>query len=101
MPIDYLSIQFDTIRNNSKKVIVQCHGVFDLVHIGHIRHFEEAKSLGDILVVSVTPDSYVNKGTNRPVFSEELRAEAIAALDCVDYVTINQSPTAVEAISLL
>ena len=101
IPIDNLANQLDTIRNNSKKVIVQCHGVFDLVHIGHIRHFEEAKSLGDILIVSVTPDSYVNKGTNRPVFSEELRAEAIAALDCVDYVTINQWPTAVEAISLL
>jgi len=88
------------LRAKNKKV-VQCHGVFDLLHIGHIRHFEQAKKLGDILVVTVTPDRYVNKGPNRPVFSEELRAEAIAALDCVDYVAINEWPTAVETIRLL
>ena len=52
----------------------------------------------DILVVTVTPDRYVNKGPHRPVFSEELRAEAIAALQCVDYVAINEWPTAVETI---
>ena len=101
MSINDLGKELNAIRDNSKKVIVQCHGVFDLVHIGHIRHFEEAKALGDILVVTVTPDHYVNKGTNRPAFSEYLRAEVIAALDCVDYVAINQWPTAVEAISIL
>jgi rfaE bifunctional protein nucleotidyltransferase chain/domain len=83
------------------KVVVQCHGVFDLLHIGHIRHFQEAKKQGDILVVTVTPDRFVNKGPHRPVFTESLRVEAIAALDCVDYVAINQWPTAVEAIELL
>ena len=83
------------------KTIVHCHGVFDLLHIGHIRHFEQAKRLGDILTVTVTPDRYVNKGPHRPVFSEDLRAEAIAALDCVDYVAINRWSTAVEAIELL
>ena len=83
------------------KTIVHCHGVFDLLHIGHIRHFEQAKRLGDILAVTVTPDRYVNKGPHRPVFSEDLRAEAIAALDCVDYVAINRWSMAVEAIELL
>lgn len=83
------------------KTVVQCHGVFDLMHIGHIRHFREARKLGDILVVTVTPDRYVNKGPHRPVFTESLRAEAIASLDCVDYVAINQWPTAVEAIECL
>src|SRR3990167_6015560 len=78
--------------------IVQSHGVFDLLHIGHIKHFQAAKRYGDILVVTITPDRYVNKGPNRPYFSEKLRAEAIAALDCVDYVIINCWPTAVEAI---
>ncbi len=89
-----------SLRANNRK-IVHCHGAFDLLHIGHIRHFEQAKKLGDILVVTVTPDRYVNKGPHRPAFSEELRAEAIAALDCVDYVAINKWPTAVETIKLL
>lgn len=84
-----------------KLKIVHCHGVFDLLHIGHIRHFQQAKKLGDILVVTITPDQHVNKGPHRPVFNQELRAEAIAALDSVDYVAINNWPTAIEAIELL
>ncbi len=83
------------------KVVVHCHGVFDLMHIGHIRHFQEAKKAGGLLVVTVTPDHYVNKGPHRPVFPEALRAEVIASLDCVDYVAVNKWPTAVEAIRLL
>ena len=75
------------------RTVVQCHGVFDLLHIGHIRHFQEAKKSGQILVVTVTPDRHVNKGPHRPVFTETLRAEAIASLDCVDYVAINKWPT--------
>ena len=86
-------------KNGAK--VVQCHGVFDLMHIGHIRHFQEARKLGDVLVVTLTPDRFVNKGPNRPVFTESLRAEAIASLDCVDYVAINKWPTAVEALGLL
>ncbi len=85
----------------SGKTVVQCHGVFDLLHIGHIRHFEEAKKLGDILVVTLTPDEHVNKGPDRPAFKQELRAEAIAALDCVDFVAINRWPLAAEAIKML
>ncbi len=84
-----------------KSKVVLCHGVFDLLHIGHIRYLEQAKELGDTLIVTVTPDKYVNKGPNRPVFNENLRAEAIAALDCVDYVAINEWSTAVETIKLL
>lgn len=89
-----------TYQTKNKKV-VQCHGVFDLLHIGHIRHFEQAKKFGDILIVTVTPDKYVNKGPHRPAFAEGLRAEAIAALDSVDFVAINKWPTAVETIKLL
>ena len=84
-----------------KKRVVHCHGVFDLLHIGHIRHFEEAKAMGDVLVVTLTPDPYVNKGPSRPVFAQDLRAEAIAALDCVDFVAINEWPMAVETIKRL
>lgn len=87
----------DSFRKEGKKV-VQCHGVFDLLHPGHIKHFYEAKRQGDCLVVTVTPDRYVNKGPGRPVFAEELRLESIAALDCVDYVVLNNEPTAVGAI---
>ena len=83
------------------RTVVQCHGVFDLLHIGHIRHFQEAKKAGHLLVVTITPDRYVNKGPHRPVFAEALRAEAIASLDGVDYVAINKWPTAVEAIELI
>ncbi len=85
-------------EKNKRKKIIHCHGVFDLLHIGHIKHFTEAKSLGNILVVTLTPDIYVNKGPNRPAFNEKLRVEAIAALNIVDYVALNDSPTAVNAI---
>ena len=81
--------------------VVHCHGVFDLLHVGHMRHLASAKRMGDVLVVTVTPDRFVNKGPGRPAFSESLRAEAIAALDCVDLVAINEWPTAVETIPLL
>ncbi len=81
--------------------IVQCHGVFDLLHLGHIRHFKTAKAQGDKLVISVTPDRFVNKGPGRPVFSEALRLEAIAALEDVDYVVLNDSPDAVSIIKKL
>lgn len=81
--------------------VVQCHGVFDLLHIGHIKHLDHAKTFGDILVVSVTADRFVNKGPGRPYFSELLRAEALAALACVDYVVINHHLTAIEAIKTI
>lgn len=80
------------------KVIVQCHGTFDLLHPGHIIHFEEAKACGDLLVVTVTADAYVNKGPGRPYFNDELRLKSIAGLSCVDYVVSVPYPAAVEAI---
>lgn len=86
---------------NRQKTVVYCHGVFDLLHIGHIRYLEQARGMGDVLVVTVTPDRYVDKGPYRPAFTETLRAEAIASLSCVDYVSINEHPTAVEALRLL
>lgn len=84
-------------KKNGKK-IVQCHGVFDLLHPGHIRHFKEAKSKGDTLVVTVTPDQFVNKGPGRPVFNQNLRLESLASLAFVDYVVLNTTPDAVHAI---
>jgi len=84
-----------------KKKVVLCHGVFDLLHLGHVRYFEEARKMGDVLVVTLTADAYVNRGPHRPAFTETLRAEMIAALACVDYVAINPQPTAVELIRKL
>ena len=81
--------------------IVLCCGCFDLLHLGHVKHLEAAKALGDVLVVLVTPDRFVNKGPGRPVFNENDRTEMLAALRCVDYVAINKWPNAVEAIKLL
>ncbi|WP_320178445.1 PfkB family carbohydrate kinase [Roseovarius pacificus] len=92
---------FAESQRAEKKTVVHCHGVFDLLHIGHIKHLEEARRLGDVLVVTITPDKLVNKGPHRPVFTEQLRAEALAALCCVDAVAINRTPTAVEAIHLI
>lgn len=95
-----LTAILDTLRARNQK-IVHCHGVFDLLHVGHIKHFQAARELGDLLVVTVTPDRFVKKGPHRPAFPERLRAEAIASLACVDYVAINEWPTAVDTIRLL
>ncbi len=90
------------IRNISKtNTIIHCHGVFDLLHIGHIKYFEEAKSLGDILFVSITSDKFVNKGTGRPFFNQKLRCEAVSALKCVDFVTINNHENSSDLIKLM
>lgn len=85
----------------ANRTVAHCHGVFDLVHPGHIRHLEEAAALADVLVVTVTPDVFVGKGPGRPVFNERLRAETLAALQCVDGVAVNRWPTAVETIRML
>jgi rfaE bifunctional protein nucleotidyltransferase chain/domain len=88
------------LKEQNKKVVL-CHGCFDLMHPGHIKHFQAAKRMGDVLLVTVTPDRYVEKGEGRPVFSQDLRAESIAALECVDYVAINRWRTAEETLRLL
>ncbi len=81
--------------------IVHCHGVFDFVHLGHIRHFNSARKEGDILVVTITKDKHVKRGPDRPVFNEHLRAETLASLTITDYVCIIDSPTATECIRIL
>jgi rfaE bifunctional protein kinase chain/domain/rfaE bifunctional protein nucleotidyltransferase chain/domain len=80
------------------KHVVLCHGTFDLMHTGHIRYLQRAKQEGDVLMVTVTGDAFVNKGPGRPVFNEHLRAENLAALTCVDFVAVNHAATAVEAL---
>lgn len=73
--------------------IVLCHGVYDLVHPGHIIHFEEAKKLGDVLIVSVTAAEYVRKGPGRPYFDDEMRLKFLSAIECIDYVMLSEGYT--------
>jgi cytidyltransferase-like protein len=80
--------------------IVLCHGAFDLIHMGHILHFEEAASLGDVLVVTITADKFITK--KRSVsFTEEYRMRQVAALEIVDYVALVNDPSAVPALEAL
>lgn len=74
--------------------VVLAHGVFDLLHMGHVRHLELARQQGTVLIVTVTADPYVNKGPGRPVFPDHLRAEFLASLEYVDWVGINHNPSA-------
>ncbi len=87
----------DKTKKEGKKVVLS-HGVFDLVHPGHILHFKAARKHGDMLVVTLTKDEYVRKGPGRPYFNQRLRLETIAALEYVDYVALNEWPTAIETL---
>jgi len=97
LPFAAAGAVFNRLRAEGKK-IVQCHGTFDLLHPGHIYHLEEARSLGDVLVATVTTEKHVNKGPGRPFFNDQLRTKSLAALECVDYVVLIPHPAAVEAI---
>jgi rfaE bifunctional protein nucleotidyltransferase chain/domain len=98
--LEELAEKLQSLKLEGKKIVL-CHGCFDLMHPGHIKYFQAAKKMGDILVVTVTSDRYVDKGPDRPVFNENLRAESIAALECVDYVAVNKWSTAEETLRLL
>lgn len=96
---DFLRLRHELKQNNVK--ISHCHGVFDLLHPGHIAHLQEAKKIADILVVTITAADFVNKGPGRPYFNDELRLQSIAALECVDYVVLAHTITAIEMIDLV
>ena len=93
--------RLDRIR--SEKQIVFTNGCFDLLHVGHVRYLQEARALGDILVVGLNSDSSVKKlkGPDRPVQSEKDRAEILAALACVDYVVVFGEETPLTLIETL
>jgi rfaE bifunctional protein nucleotidyltransferase chain/domain len=83
------------------ETVVLAHGVFDLVHLGHVRHLEAARREGTVLIVTITCDKHVGKGPGRPVFPEQLRAEMLAALEYVDWVGINHGSSAEPVIHAL
>ncbi len=87
-------------RPRQRKVIM-CHGVFDVVHPGHLRHLLYAKSKADILVASLTADRHIAKGQYRPHVPQELRAINLAAFEIVDYVIIDPEPTPLKNLSLI
>ncbi|MDO8607013.1 MAG: PfkB family carbohydrate kinase [Phaeospirillum sp.] len=88
-----LGVITETLKAAGETVVL-AHGVFDLLHLGHVRHLEQAKSKGTRLIVTITADKFVNKGPGRPIFSEAFRAEMLGALSFVDYVGINHAPSA-------
>jgi len=100
LSLDELENKSAALRSEGKRIVL-CHGTFDLMHAGHIRHLQRARLEGDVLIVTLTADAHVGKGPGRPVFREDLRAETLAALACVDYVVINREPAAMSAIARL
>ena len=92
----------ESLKEEGKRVVFT-NGCFDLIHVGHTRYLQEARKLGDVLIVGVNSDSSVRtiKGKNRPVIPEEERAEVLSALQCVDFVVIFDEPDPLNIISLL
>lgn len=100
LPLEKLSARLEEARAEGHRVAL-CHGVFDLLHPGHITHLQQAHQYADVLVVTVTADVHVNKGPGRPAFPEQARMESLAALHCVQYVALSEEPTAIDVIRAL
>ncbi|MBS2002372.1 MAG: D-glycero-beta-D-manno-heptose 1-phosphate adenylyltransferase [Cyanobacteria bacterium SZAS LIN-5] len=88
-------------QKEQNKIIVTTNGCFDILHVGHVRYLAEARRLGDVLIVGVNTDDSVRrlKGPSRPVNNENDRAEVLASLECVDYVTLFPEDTPVELLT--
>ncbi len=97
VPIEHLQHKIEFLRSRNKDLkIVATNGCFDILHIGHIRSLQKAKSLGDILIIGINSDSSVKKlkGNDRPINNEKNRAEVLAALSCIDVISIFNEQTA-------
>lgn len=84
-----------------KKSVIMCHGTFDVVHPGHLRHLMYARDKADILVASLTSDAHISKQNYRPYVPQQLRAMNLAAFEIVDYVIIDDNPTPIENLKLI
>ena len=91
-----------TLKKNGKRIVFT-NGCFDILHVGHVRYLEQAKSLGDVLVVGINSDRSVRglKGPRRPILPVEERGEILSGLGCTDYITVFDEPTPFELVSLL
>ena len=96
--INLSKLQIKLKKLKKKNKIVLCHGVFDIIHHGHIKYFEEAKKNGDILVVSLTADEFVNKGPGRPYFNFKFRSETLEAIQTIDYICKSNFETSLKVI---
>jgi rfaE bifunctional protein kinase chain/domain len=83
------------------KKVIMCHGVFDVVHPGHVRHLAYAKSKVDLLIASITSDRHIKKGVYRPHVPENLRALNLAAFEMVDYVIVDENPKPLENLEVI
>ena len=92
LTIDQLAAIAAEARRGNRTVVL-AHGAFDLLHLGHVRHLELARQQGDLLIVTITADRFLNKGPGRPVFT--------AALSCVDCVGVNEAPTSVNVLNAI
>jgi rfaE bifunctional protein kinase chain/domain len=88
-------------RRPRKKTVIMCHGAFDIVHPGHLRHLMYAKEKADVLVASITADEYISKANHRPFVPQELRAANLAALEIVDFVIVDPNPTPIQHMKFL
>src|SRR5215211_7566483 len=102
LSLDELRAERERLREAGKKVVFT-NGCFDLLHPGHVRYLEQARALGDALIVALNSDRSVRelKGERRPILTEDERAEVMAALASVDYVTIFDEPTPRQIIAAL
>ena len=102
VPVDLLKEQLRKIQQSGKKVVFT-NGCFDLLHPGHVSYLEQARALGDVLVVAINSDQSVRrlKGNDRPILDQDIRSIMLAALRWVDYVTIFDAPDPLKLIALL
>jgi rfaE bifunctional protein nucleotidyltransferase chain/domain len=100
LDLDKLAAWAESAKSDGFR-IAHCHGVFDLLHPGHLAHLREAKEFADLLVVTVTADQFVNKGPGRPVIDAVGRANMLAALELVDAVAVSEFPTATAMIEAI
>lgn len=102
LPIQKLQSRIISEKKKGGKIVL-ANGIFDILHVGHVRYLNNAKEKGDILVVGLNSDRSArrNKGAGRPLMKEEDRAEIIASLSCVDYVTIFNEKRAIKLIQLI
>ena len=101
VPIDEVEALGARLRTKGQRVVFT-NGHFDLLHVGHLRYLQGARALGDVLVVGVNDDAVTTqrKGLGRPILPESERAELLAGLVCVDYVTVFHEPTAERSVAL-
>ena len=98
--IDVSKLSLLRLKQKNRRIVL-CHGVFDLLHIGHINYFKSAKKLGHTLVVSITDDAFVNKGPGRPAFKINDRVKFLKEINCINFICVSQDFTSEKIIKNL